>query len=74
HGAQLFLTLVFLLTGSWVSFLFNAPLAAYHVNKIINNRHLYDATEIFRTLSTHKKECFFKLGFYLLSFLYYLYD
>jgi len=34
---------------------------------------MYDATEIFRTLSGHKRECFFKLGFYLLSFFYYLY-
>lgn len=34
---------------------------------------MYDATEIFRTLPGHKKESFFKLGFYLLSFFYYLY-
>lgn len=34
---------------------------------------MYDATEIFRTLSNHKKESFIKLGFYLLSFFYYLY-
>jgi hypothetical protein len=34
---------------------------------------MYDATEIFRTLSGHKKECFIKLGLYLVSFFYYLY-
>jgi hypothetical protein len=34
---------------------------------------MYDATEIFRTLGQHKKECFAKLGFYLISFFYYLY-
>lgn len=34
---------------------------------------MYDATEIFRSLGGHKKETFFKLGFYLLSFFYYLY-
>ena len=34
---------------------------------------MYDATEIFRTLPGHKKESFIKLGFYLLSFFYYLY-
>ena len=34
---------------------------------------MYDATEIFRTLPNHKKEGFIKLGFYLLSFFYYLY-
>ena len=41
--------------------------------RVINKNHMYDATEIFRTLSQHKKESFFKLGFYLLCFFYYLY-
>ena len=35
--------------------------------------HMYDATEIFRTLPQHKKESYFKLAFYLFSFFYYLY-
>lgn len=39
----------------------------------MNKNHMYDATEIFRTLPAHKKESFIKLGFYLLSFFYYLY-
>ena len=34
---------------------------------------MYDATEIFRTLPQHKKESFIKLGFYLVTFFYYLY-
>lgn len=34
---------------------------------------MYDATEIFRTLPQHQKEAYFKTGFYLLSFFYYLY-
>ena len=34
---------------------------------------MYDATEIFRTMGPQKNEVFFKLGFYLLSFFYYLY-
>lgn len=41
--------------------------------RVLNNNHMYDATEIFRTLGGHKKETFFKLAFYLLSFFYYLY-
>lgn len=36
------------------------------LSRVTNNRHMYDATEIFRTLSVHKKECFIKLAFYLL--------
>ena len=41
--------------------------------RIVNKDHMYDATEIFRMLQNHKKESFIKLGFYLLSFFYYLY-
>ncbi|KAI8612347.1 cornichon [Chytriomyces sp. MP71] len=70
HGI---LALVFLLNGAWISLLLNLPLVAINVNKIMNHRHTYDATEIFRTLPQHKKECFFKLAFYLLSFFFYLY-
>ena len=47
--------------------------AQAHLNRIRNKNHMYDATEIFRTLSGHKKESFIKLGFYLMSFFYYLY-
>lgn len=35
--------------------------------------HMYDATEIFRTMGKQKNEIFFKLGFYLVCFFYYLY-
>ncbi|KAF9456938.1 cornichon [Collybia nuda] len=73
NGAHTFLTLLFLLSGQWVAFLLNAPLVAFNANKIYNKNHIYDATEIFRTLDGHKKEVFIKLGFYLLSFFYYLY-
>ena len=51
----------------------NAPLVAFNAKKVSDENHLLDATEIFRTLSGHKKECFIKLGFYLVSFFYYLY-
>lgn len=87
--AHAFLTFLFLVSGQWTAFILNAPLVAFNVNKsaicrivdafidsfnrIKNKNHMYDATEIFRTLSGHKKESFIKLGFYLLSFFYYLY-
>ena len=41
--------------------------------RVINKTYLLDATEIFRTLMSHKKESFVKLGFYLLTFFFYLY-
>jgi len=73
NGAHALLTFIFLITGQWVAFLINAPLLAYNVNKILNKKHMYDATEIFRSLPNHKNEAFVKLGFYLFSFFYYLY-
>ncbi|OBZ82658.1 ER-derived vesicles protein ERV14 [Choanephora cucurbitarum] len=72
-GAHAFLFLMFLLNGSWIALALNLPLLAYNVNKVMNGRHMYDATEIFRTLPQQKKECFIKLGFYLLCFFYFLY-
>ena len=42
-------------------------------NRILENQHLLDATEIFRKLNVHKKESFIKLGFHLLMFFFYLY-
>ena len=41
--------------------------------RILKQNHMYDATEIFRTMGPQKNEIFIKLGFYLLSFFYYLY-
>lgn len=71
--AHAVMTVVFLLSFQWLSFLLNVPLLAYNVNKVMNKNHMFDATEIFRTLSQHKKESFIKLAFYLLSFFFYLY-
>ncbi|POV95086.1 hypothetical protein PSTT_16476 [Puccinia striiformis] len=72
-GAHMFLVLLFVLSFQFVATLINAPLIAWNVNKVMKKTHMYDATEIFRTLAQHKKESFFKLGFYLLSFFYYLF-
>ncbi|KAF5380380.1 hypothetical protein D9615_004718 [Tricholomella constricta] len=73
NAVHAFLALLFLLSGQWMAFAFNAPLLAFNTNKIINKNHMFDATEIFRTLDSHKKESFCKVAFYLVSFFYYLY-
>ncbi|TIA91282.1 hypothetical protein E3P99_01146 [Wallemia hederae] len=70
HG---FLTTLFLLSGQWLSLVINAPLLLFNANKVYHNNYFYDATEIFRTLSSHKKQSFIKLGFYLICFFFYLY-
>ncbi|KAJ2364184.1 hypothetical protein H4S01_003912 [Coemansia sp. RSA 2610] len=73
-AAQMFMFVVFLLMGEWFSMLVNLPLVAWNINKVVNSRQFYDATEVFRTLSKHKQENFFKVAFYLLCFFYYLYS
>jgi hypothetical protein len=70
HGLT---AVLFLVYGFWFPFLLNLPLLAYNVNKFVKKNQLLDATEIFRTLSKHKKESFIKLGFHLLMFFFYLY-
>lgn len=71
HG---FLTLLFLINGYWLALILNLPLLAFNIKKILDNAHLLDATEIFRTLNKHKKESFIKLGFHLVMFFFYLYS
>ncbi|KAH8926488.1 cornichon [Atractiella rhizophila] len=72
-AAHAFLTLLYLFSFQFTALTINLPLVAYNINKVVNKNHLYDATEIFRTLSVHKKESFIKLGFYLAYFFYALY-
>jgi hypothetical protein len=72
-GLHAFLSLLFLVNGYWFVFLLNLPLFAYNAKKIIEKNHLLDATEIFRTLNKQKRESFFKLGFHLVMFFFYLY-
>ncbi|EGX43609.1 COPII-coated vesicle protein [Orbilia oligospora] len=71
HG---FLTALFLVNGYWLALVLNLPLLAFNAKKILDNVHLLDATEIFRTLNKHKKESFIKLGFHLVMFFFYLYS
>ncbi|RVD88351.1 uncharacterized protein DFL_002540 [Arthrobotrys flagrans] len=71
HG---FLTALFLINGYWLALVLNLPLLAFNAKKILDNVHLLDATEIFRTLNKHKTESFIKLGFHLVMFFFYLYS
>jgi hypothetical protein len=52
------LTVIFLLSGNWIALGLNLPLTAWNIHKITQKRHMYDATDIFRTLSKHKTESF----------------
>lgn len=68
------LSFLFLINGYWMAFALNLPLLGYNIKKYLDNAHLLDATEIFRTLNKHKKESFVKLGFHLVMFFFYLYS
>ncbi|ORX87178.1 cornichon [Basidiobolus meristosporus CBS 931.73] len=70
---QYVMAIVFLFSGNWTALIINLPVVAFNTMQLTNSRHMYDATEIFRTLPAHKKETFLKMGFYLLCFFYYLY-
>lgn len=73
HATHASLTFLFLISTQWLAVIINLPLVVFNILKITQKRHIYDATEIFRTVDKNKKEVYFKLAFYLLSFFYYLY-
>jgi hypothetical protein len=77
---HLVFNLMFLFAGEWISLLINIPLIAYHVHRYMNRpimsrAGLYDPTTIMNgdELNRASKEGWIKLGFYLLTFFYYLY-
>ncbi|KAI9010365.1 cornichon [Phycomyces nitens] len=72
-AAQTFMFALFVINGSWLAAFIHLPMLIFHVNKIRNDQYHFDATEIFRTLSVHKKEYFIKIAFYVVCFFYFLY-
>ena len=67
------LSVSLLLGMQLVSAALNLPLLAYHVHRYLEGRHVFEPTDIFRHLAYRKRESMVKLGFFLLSFFYYLY-
>lgn len=70
---QAFLTGMFLLTFRIVPLVVHSVITAYNYSKYRRGKHLFDATEIFRTVPVHKIESFVKMIIYLLSFFYFIY-
>lgn len=77
---HLLYNILFLCSGEFFTLLLNIPLLAYHMNRyrtrpVMSMPGLYDPTSIMNAdqLSRAMKEGWVKLGFYLLSFFYYLY-
>ncbi|CAF1196044.1 unnamed protein product [Adineta steineri] len=80
YGTHIFINILFLLGGEWLTLFFNMPLIAYHINKfrtrsIMSGLGIYDPTSIMNahTLNSAQREGWIKLGFYMITFFYYLY-
>ncbi len=67
------LTALFLVSLQFVALLWNVPLVIYNFNKLSERKHRMEPTDIFRELPDRKREALIKLGFFLVSFFYYLY-
>ncbi|KHN76046.1 Uncharacterized protein T09E8.3 [Toxocara canis] len=77
---HLFFSLLFVLSLQWGAVCWNAPLIAYHLHRYMNRPvmtgpGIYDPTTIMNAdqLQRALREGWIKLGFYLISFFYYLY-
>jgi hypothetical protein len=79
YATHIFLNLLFLIGGEWLTLFLNMPLIAYHIHKfrtrsVISGYGIYDPTTIMnaQVLSSAEREGWIKLSFYLISFLYYI--
>jgi hypothetical protein len=80
YATHVFINILFLFGGQWLTLLINMPLIAYHINKyrtrpMRSGFGIYDPTTIMNAqiLSSAQREGWIKLGFYMLTFFYYLY-
>ncbi|XP_070576851.1 protein cornichon homolog 1-like [Ptychodera flava] len=78
---QIFYTILFLFAGQFGTVAFNMPLIGYNIYRysnrpVMTGPGLYDPTTIMNAdiLSRCMREGWVKLGFYLISFFYYLYS
>ncbi|KAI5671484.1 hypothetical protein M9H77_11848 [Catharanthus roseus] len=69
HGVFCFL---FLVTGHWLFFLITCFPAYHNARKFMKRQHLMDVTEAFRHIDAQKRIRVFKLGFYLVLFVFVL--
>jgi len=80
YATHIFINLLFLLGGEWITLFINMPLIAYHINKfrtrpVMSGLGIYDPTTIMnaQSLGLAQREGWIKLGFYMITFFYYLY-
>jgi hypothetical protein len=67
------LTLIFLLTGNYLEFFINLPLLIFHARRYYLGTHFFDPTRVFDVKETEKRIGLVKLGFYMITFCFYIY-
>eukprot|EP00871_Galdieria_phlegrea_P000817 jgi/Galph1/1736/GphlegSOOS_G421.1 len=70
---HLFLTCLLLFGGHWFVGLINVPLVVFHVHKYMRRDHLLDNTRVFQVAAKIQRHYELKMGFFLLTFVTYLY-
>ena len=80
YATHILINVLFLLAGEWLTLILNIPLIIYHINKfrtrpVMRELGIYDPTSIMnaQTLNLAQREGWIKLGFYMITFFYYLY-
>ncbi|CAG2167502.1 unnamed protein product [Oppiella nova] len=78
--AHTIITVLFIISGHWLSAAVNVPLMLYHIHRyekrpLMSDPGIYDATTILQVneLSVSTRESWTKLVFYFVTFLYYLF-
>ncbi len=61
---------LFLIHLEVIAFLLAVPVAVWDLKKYLAKKHLLDSTTVITTLPAHRKESYFKLGFYLIFFFF----
>ena len=81
YAAHALIILLTLLGLDFITVVINLPLLAYHIRKFKNRRvrsgfGIYDPTLVMNgdVMNSEMKEGWIKLGFYMLTFFYYLYS
>eukprot|EP01105_Mastigella_eilhardi_P016953 TRINITY_DN3892_c0_g1_i1.p1 TRINITY_DN3892_c0_g1~~TRINITY_DN3892_c0_g1_i1.p1 ORF type:complete len:153 (-),score=41.47 TRINITY_DN3892_c0_g1_i1:122-547(-) len=67
------MVVAFLLGGCWIEIVLNLPLLVWFCQAYVRREHRLDPTKVFQQMPTKRMEAYIKLGFFMVSFFFYLY-
>jgi protein cornichon len=73
YGGHAVLTAILLARGYIFTCALQIPLIAFHAQRVRSNSYVLDNTHIFVDMPKERRICEYKLGFYLLSFFWFLF-